>query len=78
MPGKGSDNTFTFTDRRDLVAFLGIDPFSEVKNKWLSGLKFEMGWWYCAVDARAVASNSCNMFAGTGKREWRQLANDHL
>jgi len=61
VPGKGSDNTFMFTDRKDLVAFLGIDPLADVKNKWLSGLKFEMGWWYCAVDARAVASNSCNM-----------------
>ena len=60
IPGKGSDNTFMFTDRRDLVAFFGIDPFSQVKNKWLSGLKFEMGWFYCAVDARAVAAESCN------------------
>ena len=42
------------------MAFFGIDPFSQVKNKWLSGLKFEMGWFYCDVDARAVASNSCN------------------
>ncbi len=56
IPGKGSDNTFMFTDRRDLVAFFGIDPLSQVKNKWLSGLKFEMGWLYCAVDARAVAA----------------------
>ena len=33
VPGKGSDNTFTFTDRKDLVAFFGIDPFSQVKKQ---------------------------------------------
>ena len=59
VPGKGSDNTFMFTDRKDLVAFFGIDPLANVKNKWLSGIKFEMGGWYCAVDDRAGASNSC-------------------
>ena len=65
VPGKGSDNTFMYTDRRDLVAFLGIDPLANVKNKWLSGIKFEMGWWYCAVDQRqngatGPVQNSCN------------------
>ena len=42
------------------MAFFGIEPFSEVKNKWLSGLKWEMGWFYCYVDSRAVAAESCN------------------
>ena len=64
VPGKGSDNTFMYTDRKDLVAFLGIDPLANVKNKWLSGIKFEMGWWYCAVDQRQngtnAVQNSCN------------------
>jgi len=60
VPGKGSDNSFTNTDRKDFVAHLGIEPFSEVKNKWISGLKYEIGWFSCAVDDRAQASNSCN------------------
>ena len=59
-----------YTDKKDLVAFLGIDPLADVKNKWLSGLKFEMGWWYCAVDARQnganAVHNSCNV-RGYGK-----------
>jgi hypothetical protein len=59
-PGKGSDNTFLFTDKRDLVTHFGIEPFSEVKNKWISGLKYEIGWFHCAVDDRAGAANSCN------------------
>ncbi len=60
-PGKGSDNTFQFTDKKDLVTHLGIEPFSQVKNKWISGLRYEVGWFHCAVDDRAGASNSCNM-----------------
>ncbi len=60
-PGKGSDNTFQFTDKRDLVTHFGIEPFSQVKNKWISGLRYEVGWFHCAVDDRAGASNSCNM-----------------
>ena len=60
-PGKGSDDTFQFTDKRDFVGHLGIEPFSEVKNKWISGLKYEIGWFNCAVDDRAGVSQSCNM-----------------
>jgi hypothetical protein len=60
-PGKGSDNTFLFTDKRDLVTHFGIEPFSQIKNKWISGLRYEVGWFHCAVDDRAGASNSCNM-----------------
>ena len=59
-PGKGGDNTFLFTDKRDLVTHFGIEPFSQVKNKWISGLKYEVGWFHCAVDDRAGAANSCN------------------
>jgi len=59
-PGKGADNTFLFTDRRDFVGHFGIEPFSQVKNKWISGLRYEVGWFRCAVDDRAQAANSCN------------------
>ena len=59
------------------MTFLGIEPFSEVKNKWLSGLRCEMGWFYCAVDDRAVASNSCNS-RGYGKTRMAPTRYDHL
>src|SRR6266498_3270413 len=56
--GEGDDGLQSFTDRKDFVAYLGIEPFSEIKNKWISGLKFEMGSWFCNVDNRALA-NAC-------------------
>ena len=73
-PGKGSDNTFLFTDKRDLVAHFGIEPFSQVKNKWISGLRYEIGWFHCAVDDRAGAANSCNR---SRLREGENGANSH-
>jgi hypothetical protein len=57
--GEGDDGIQSFTDRKDFVAYLGIEPFSQIKNKWISGLKFEMGSWFCNVDNRAL-SNACN------------------
>ena len=56
--GEGDDGIQSFTDRKDFVAYLGIEPFSQVKNKWLSGLLFEMGSWFCNNDNRAL-SNAC-------------------
>ena len=29
-----------------------IQPFSQVKNKWISGLTFETGAWFCNNDNR--------------------------
>jgi hypothetical protein len=56
--GEGDDGLSSFTDRKDFVAYLGIEPSSQIKNKWISGLKFEMGSWFCNVDNRALA-NAC-------------------
>ena len=56
--GEGDDGIQSFTDRKDFVAYVGIEPFSQIKNKWISGLKFEMGSWFCNNDNRAL-SNAC-------------------
>ncbi len=56
--GEGDDGLQSFTDKKDFVAYLGIEPFSQLKNKWISGLKFEMGSWFCNNDNRAL-SNAC-------------------
>jgi hypothetical protein len=41
----------TFRDAGgNLLAYISIDPFSELKSKWLEGLSFEMGAWFCKVD----------------------------
>ena len=59
--GEGGDGLSSFTDRKDFTAYLGIDPFSQVKNKWLSGLRLDIGAWFCNVDARTggATDNGC-------------------
>ena len=55
---EGDDGLASFTDRKDFNAYLSIQPFSQIKNKWISGLTFEYGSWFCNVDDRAQA-NGC-------------------
>jgi hypothetical protein len=50
--GEGDDGLSSFTDRKDFNAYLSVQPMSQVKNKWLSGLTFEYGIWFCNNDAR--------------------------
>ena len=56
--GEGADGNQTNTDRKDFNVYLSLYPMSQVKNKWLSGLVFEYGHWFCNVDKRASA-NAC-------------------
>ena len=58
---EGDDNTQTNTDRKDFNVYLSLMPFSQVKNKWISGLTFEYGSWFCNVDNRA-AQNGCSRY----------------
>jgi hypothetical protein len=71
--GEGDDGLSSFTDRKDVVAYLGIEPFSQIKNKWISGLKFEMGSWFCNRDARQPVTNACGQLniqdLGNGGRQ---------
>ncbi len=57
---EGDDNLSSFTDRKDFVQYISIYPFSELKNKWLSGFMAEFGAWFCNVDQRQQADNGCN------------------
>ena len=59
--GEGDDGIQSFTDRKDFNVYLSIQPFSEVKNKWISGLTFEYGSWFCNVDNRAL-QNGCDRY----------------
>jgi hypothetical protein len=58
---EGDDGLQSFTDRKDFNTYLSIQPFSQVKNKWLSGLTFEYGSWFCNVDNRAQ-DNGCDRY----------------
>jgi len=70
--GEGDDGLASFTDRKDFNTYLSIQPMSEVKNKWVSGLTFEYGSWFCNVDNRA-AQNGCQSWSiqdhGDGARQ---------
>jgi hypothetical protein len=58
---EGDDGLSSFTDRKDFNTYLSVQPFAQVKNKWLSGLTFEYGAWFCNVDNRAQ-SNGCDRY----------------
>ncbi len=74
--GEGGDGTQLNTDRKDFHAYGNIQPFSQVKNKWISGLTFEYGAWFCNSDNRAVA-NGCNRYrVQTNARAGRQTLFD--
>ena len=50
----GDDGLSSFTDGgKNFNIYGSIQPFSQVKNKWLSGLTFEYGHWFCNTDKRA-------------------------
>jgi hypothetical protein len=52
--GEGDDGLSSNTDRKDFAAYLRVEPFTKMKNKWIEGLGFEvMGWW-CNDDPRVV------------------------
>ncbi|HEY7320728.1 MAG TPA: hypothetical protein VIE89_24445 [Candidatus Binatia bacterium] len=57
---EGDDNLSSFTDRKDFNQYISVFPFSQLKNKWLRGLMFEFGAWFCNVDQRQQAMNGCN------------------
>jgi len=56
--GEGDDGLSSFTDRKDFNIYGNIQPFSQVKNKWISGLLFEVGTWFCNVDKRDRTTSS--------------------
>jgi len=45
---EADDGLSSFKDAgQNFDGYLGINPFSQLKNKWLSGLLFEFGAWFC-------------------------------
>ena len=51
---EGDDGLQSNTDRKDFNTYLSLMPFSQVKNKWISGLTFEYGAWFCNADNRSA------------------------
>jgi hypothetical protein len=59
--GEAGDGLQVNTDRKDYHAYLSVEPFSQIKNKWIRGMLFEYGGWFCNVDGRATA-NGCSRY----------------
>ena len=55
---EGGDGNQVNTDRKDFHAYMSVQPFSQLKSKWMRGMLFEYGAWFCNVDGRALA-NGC-------------------
>jgi hypothetical protein len=44
---EADDGLSSFSSHADYTAYLGIQPFATLKNKWLTGMTFEVGAWFC-------------------------------
>jgi hypothetical protein len=55
--GEGDDGLQSFREQRSASGFISIEPFSEIKNKWISGLTLEMGAWICPNKPNATEQN---------------------
>ena len=45
--GEGDDGLQSFRVQRSVSAYINVEPLSQIKNKWIQGLGFEMGAWFC-------------------------------
>ncbi|MBI4527422.1 MAG: hypothetical protein HY695_26815 [Deltaproteobacteria bacterium] len=57
--GEGDDGKTSNTDRKSFSVHTQIQPFTQLKNKWLTGLGFSVGAWFCNFDDRA-SDNGCD------------------
>jgi hypothetical protein len=63
---EAEDGRPSFTDKMGFNTYLGVQPFSQVKNKWIRGLTLEYGVWFCNPDistansATATNGNGCS------------------
>jgi hypothetical protein len=55
---EADDGLSSFTSHSDYTAYFGVQPFATLKNKWLTGMTFEVGGWFC--DNRGYDTNVDN------------------
>src|SRR5689334_6845972 len=63
--GEGDDGLSSFKQGfKQFNLYGNIQPFSQIKNKWIRGLTFEGGNWFCNVDGRNSPNvqNGCGLF----------------
>src|SRR5262245_5007052 len=57
--GRG-DGVKDQSNKSDHVFMWNINPFNQVKNKWISGIGFSMMGWFGNIDDRVTANNGAN------------------
>jgi hypothetical protein len=55
--GEGDDGLQSFREQRSVSAYINVEPFAQLKNKWIRGLGFEMGAWFCPNKPNATPQN---------------------
>jgi hypothetical protein len=74
---EGDDGLSSFTDRKDFNIYLSVQPFSQVKSKWISGLTFEFGSWFCNNDGRSPLNAAGTTIGTTDNGCSRYRVQDH-
>jgi hypothetical protein len=55
--GEGDDGLESFREQRSVSAYVNLEPFARLKNKWLQGIGLEMGAWFCPNDPNNTPQN---------------------
>jgi hypothetical protein len=60
--GEGDDGLQSFREQRSISAYINVEPFARIKNKWIQGIGLEFGAWFCpnkpGVDNLAGAAST--------------------
>jgi hypothetical protein len=60
--GESGDGGSTNADAgHNMLWYINVAPFSELKSKWLEGFEFEMGYWLCKVDPFVTDQNCARL-----------------
>src|SRR6266481_1302916 len=73
--GEGDDGLSSFKNRKSFTTYLSLQPMTNIKNRWLSGLNFEIGGWFCNNDGRNVPPGSTDVPVDNGCN--RLMIRDH-
>jgi hypothetical protein len=61
---EGDDGLSSFREQRSVTTYINVEPFSELKNKWLQGLGLDFGAWFCPNESNHTPQNpqsiACN------------------
>jgi hypothetical protein len=62
--GEGDDGLQSFRQQRSISAYINVEPFAGLKNKWIRGLGLEMGAWFCpnkpGLDSKVEQDIACS------------------